>query len=425
MSISGKSSKPLLLCAAFCAFSFCILHSTFFISRAAAQTLHLGTRTFTTTQKTVNGTPVIHMWEAPMPTGDISKAAGFPLLKDAQHYTVWQPASRRDGAYNHHAALIFHDGLFYAMWANHWDGEGCPGQRILYSTSKDARSWMPATEVFPPPGLVLEKPPGIHLAPDRWVVADGKLYAVVYVMGAGTYPVAREVAGDGTFGEPFLLSDLPKKAALPNFMPSPSKHLILAEKINKWYKDNDTVSWWAQDTGEVPSRGVDGARLVEPFTYRSKNGLVLLMRDSTKEDGNNSRLSNRMYVSFPDGKGIWSNAYPTDIPDAPSRAQALRLTDGRVLLVGNQIAPRFDTGHYMPRDPLTLSVSPDGELFTKVYALRMGAPPKPVFSGITGRKLSLGFGYPSMIIHNGMIYVLYSINKEDMAITIAPLSSIE
>ena len=115
--------------------------------------------------------------------------------------------------------------------------------------------------------------------------------------------------------------------------------------------------------------------------------------------------------------------YPTDIPDSHSRTQAVTLSDGRVLLVGNQTAHTFDRGLYLVRDPLTIAVSPDGKDFTKVFALRSGVPSRQ-FSGIAGSG-PMGHGYPSMIVHNGRIYVFYSINKESMAISIVPISAIK
>ena len=394
------------------------------------QILQLGTRAFTITQTTPNRTPVVPMWKAQTPSDSRKNAAGFPMLKDARHFDVWKPARREEGAFNHCQSLFFYDGRFYAMWANHLHGEDRPGQRILYSTSRDGREWTPPAELFPPPCPMLkdDHPRGIFLLPDRLAVADGKLYAIAYVRRAFNYPIAREIAGGGTLlGEPFLLRDLPSKdgvtAALPAFMPRPRKAPEIASKIKKWYEDNDTASWWSHVAGEgIPNRGVNGESLIEPSTYRSKHGMVLLMRHFARSKDVKNKASNRLYASFPDGKGGWTPPHPTDIPDSHSRAQTLRLPDGRVLLAGNQIAPRFDQGLSLARDPLTLAVSPDGEFFTKVFALRAGAPPQYRFLGITGR--SKGFAYPSMVIHDNMIYVLYSVNKEDIAISMVPLDAL-
>jgi len=394
-------------------------------------TITLGTRTFQYNEVTPRGIPVIPMWKAQMPTNDRENAAGFPILEDAKHYYVWQPTTPEEGTFNHFAALFFHNNRFHAMWVNNWHCENCAGQRILYSSSKDAMEWTSPVELFPSPGPVLTRGErGLWLASDRWAVVDGKLYAVVYVFGTGShsYTIAREIAHDGTFGTPFPLRQISERAAVPEFMRRPRFNSELSQKFNNWYKINDEVSFWAyNDNIGLPSRGIDETRLLESFAWRSKQGMVIGLRDySTHTRDNVLVSSNRIYVSFPDGKGGWTAAYPTDIPDSHSRAQARRLSDGRVLLVGNQIAHKFDEGIYLSRDPLTIAVSPDGEFFTKVFALRSGGQDgtRHRIQRLPGQGPT-GYGYPSMIIHNDMIYVLYSINKEDMAITVVPLSAIK
>ena len=390
----------------------------------------LGTRTFTYYEKSARGTPVISMWKAQMPTSDRLNAAGLPIPQGVKHHDVWKPSTREEGAYNHYSNLIFHNGRFHAMWANHQHGEDAPSQRILYSTSGNGAEWTKPIELFPAPGPVLLRGvDGIHLKPDRWAEVDGKLYAIVYVFYPTTYPIAREVAADGTFGEPFLVRTFPSGAALPTFMPEQRYLPDIAAKINQWYTDHSVVSWWARlatTAGEkVPSRTVDGAGLIESSGYRSSQGRVVFYRDYSEGDidPKDYKYSNRIYASFEDGAGGWSAPYPTDIPDAHSRAHAVRLPDGRVLLIGNQVAYQFDSGLTVLRDPLTLSVSPDGEFFTKVFALCSGAPTTRRISGVTGR--NTGFSYPCMIVHEDTVYVLHSIGKEDMAIASVPLSSIK
>jgi len=367
------------------------------------------------------------MWKAQMPVSNRTKAAGLPLLQNVKHHYVYQPANRKEGALNHYATLHFHNGHFHAMWGNHTLGEDGPGQRILYSSSKDGTRWTRPIELFPKPCPIAERGKrGLRLKPDYWVEADGKLYAVIYASGHGpAYMIAREVTANGNLGNPFMLYTFPANAVLPEFMSEPVYNPEVTEKIFKWYEDNDVVSWWARRfDNKYPSRGIDGADMIESFTFRDDYGLVLLYRDFGTVAGANRNytVSNRIYASFEDGKGGWTIPYPTDIPDSHSRSQARRLPDGSVLLVGNQIAHRFDEGLRLPRDPLTLAISMDGQFFTKVFALRTDAPRTPRFSGIAGGRDIGMYGYPSMIVHNGMVYVLYSVSKEDIAISIVPLS---
>lgn len=128
-------------------------------------------------------------------------------------------------------------------------------------------------------------------------------------------------------------------------------------------------------------------------------------------------------MSFNNGAGKWGIPYPTDIPDSPSRAQAITLDGGTVLLIGNQNVPEYDQALYLDRDPMTISVSKDGYTFDRVYALRTDSPTKYRFTGVRGR--NPGYGYSSSIVHEGWLYTLYSIGKEEMGVTRLPLSALD
>jgi len=261
---------------------------------------------------------------------------------------------------------------------------------------------------------------GIHLKPDRWAVIDDVLYAITYVHGAKVYPIARTVNEKGEFGQPFLVENLPDGGKLPVYMQDLASATAppIGIRLRNWYRENDQISWWAADTWGVLRTAIDSHKLIESFIYRAKDGgLVLMLRDWGTSQ--NPVHDNRMYVSFNGGAGGWGIPYPTDIPDSPSRAQAISSGDGTVLLIGNQNAYSFDQALYLDRDPITVSVSKDGYKFDCVYALRIDAPKKYRFAGIKGR--NLGYAYPSSIILNGWLYTLYSVGKEDMAITRVPL----
>lgn len=378
-------------------------------------TLKIGHKTFKTTKRTKAGTPVVPMWDAGTPNQNLRDGAGFPILTGAQHAAVWGPETKEEGAYNHYACLIFYKGKFLAMWGNHPLGEDAPGQRVLFSVSNEWGKWAKPTEIFAAPGPVKPKSDeGIHLKPDRWIIIEDILYAVTYVHGAGRYPIARSVSENGILGEPFLVRDLPKNAKLPTYMQQANALQPIGDKITNWYVQNDQVSWWADKHEGVNRKGVDGSQLIETFSYRAKDdGLVLMLRNWGTPS--NPVHNNRMYVSFKKGNGKWGTPYPTDIPDSPTRGQALRLTDGTILLIGSQNAPIFDEALYLDRDPITISISKDGYTFDRVYALRTASPKKFRFSGVKGR--NPGYAYSSSIIHEGWLYTLYSIGKEDMAIS--------
>ncbi len=385
----------------------------------------VGTKKIKTNKVTKQKAPVVPMWEAQTPTTDLSNGAGFPILSEAEHAMVWQPPSQEDGAYNHYACLIYYKNRFYAMWGNHPLGEDAPGQRVLYATSDTWGKWSDAKELFSAPGPVLPRTEnGIHLKPDRWAVIDDVLYAITYVHGAKIYPIACAVSENGELGEFFLVENLPNGGTLPTYMQTADASVTappMGVRLRNWYRENDHISWWAADTWGVQRTAVDGHKLIESFIYRAKDGgLVLMLRDWGTPK--NPVHDNRMYVSFNDGTGGWGTPYPTDIPDSPSRAQAISLEDGTVLLIGNQNSYCFDQALYLDRDPMTIAVSKDGYKFDRVYALRTNAPRNYRYEGIKGR--NFGYAYSSSIILDGWLYTLYSIGKEDMSITRVPLAAL-
>lgn len=385
----------------------------------------VGSRKIKTAKFTKQGAAVVPMWQAPMATMDIRNGAGFAKLTSAEHASVWQPAVREDGAYNHYACLIFFKGAFYAMWGNHSLGEDAPGQRVLYSSTANWKEWSDPKELFAAPGPVLPRSEdGIHFKPDRWAIIDDELYAVVFVHGAGRYPVARKVEADGNFGEPFLVEQLPANGSLPGYMQGtdPTQLLPVAAKITGWYKQNDHISWWADAASGVQRTAVDGASLIESFMYRTKDNEEVVMLRNWGTNANPVH-NNRMYVSFKRGAGGWGKPYPTDIPDSPSRAQAIRLADGRIILIGNQNVPHFDAALYLDRDPMTISISNDGYVFDKVYSYRTASPSTFRITGVGGR--NPGYAYSSSIVQGDYLYTLYSIGKEDMGISRVPLADLK
>lgn len=404
------------------------LHSVeMFVQSDEFEEIVIGHRTIRTDKYTATGTPVVPMWTAPMPTAQTWDAAGFPVLSEAEHALVWQPMSRDEGAFNHYATLINFEGRFFAMWANHTLGEDGPGQRILYATSDEWGVWSEARELFPAPGPIKERTEvGIHLKPDRWMVIEGDLYAVVWVFDAGRYPIARRVNFDGSYENAFYVNQPPTNATeFPVFMegvPPPPGSSVTAARIRVWYNQNFHVSWWGRETQGVPRFGVDGAALIESFAYRAPDGGQVLFARNWGTPSNPVH-NNRLYVSFRASvNDPWDEPYPTDIPDSPSRAEALTLADGTVLLIGNQIAPEFERALYLNRDPITVAISDDGYTFDRVFALRTNARTQFRFTGVGGRVH--GYAYSQSIVHDGWLYTFYSISKEDMGITRVPLSAI-
>ena len=152
-------------------------------------------------------------------------------------------------------------------------------------------------------------------------------------------------------------------------------------------------------------------------------------------------LSSSRDTSKPISSSPWSPVLPTNIPDLGSNLNAGSLAgggeagadaDGRVFLVWNGV-PRphvNDTAcnRLSPvRNPLTLAISSDGgRVFDKAWALYNSTRPKRY----CGSAKPFGPSYPQAteVVGEGAaldgLWTVYSINKEEVGVTFAPLHAL-
>jgi hypothetical protein len=376
-------------------------------------------------------------WKVPAPA-DGKPAGGYPILKGVRTHLIYR-AAPETGMFSHHSQIVYVGGRFFASWSNHPTGEDGPGQRVLCSISNDGAEWRTPFECFPR----FDKPQnptefGRALTAIAWVPLDGTVYAIAEVddrMGndnwgnishdpkdstprhsyLGRYGwgrVARSVAADGTLGPIFWLVDNP-----PEPVPGFERHAdardprsrTVAARITRELEKPEHLPAWDFRNKTAWTRGSDGHLLCEPSEFRRSDGtLVKLSRD---RDG-----SQRLYVSLSgDGGRTWTVPEQTDIPDAPSKATSGVLPDGRVYLVGNQVANKGGG-----RDPLMISISSDGRTYQWAAVIRYGAAQVRA----KGAAKSIGFQYPSAVIARNSLWVIYSVGKEDVEISEVPLSEL-
>lgn len=133
--------------------------------------------------------------------------------------------------------------------------------------------------------------------------------------------------------------------------------------------------------------------VIQPTLWESDNRVTMLLR-STERIGRISRA-----VSTDGGK-TWSPARPTTLPHPNSGIDAVRLRDGRIVLIYNHTEEA--------RTPIHLAVSDDdGESWSEPYVLEKGEGE---------------FSYPAVIqAEDGMIHITYTWKRQRIRhISIAP-----
>ncbi len=280
---------------------------------------------------------------------------------------------RHNGGVNQHNYLAHFDGRFWAMWSDGPGIEDRAGQRVKFATSPDGLKWSKPEYLTPVPRDTGPDSPSYntrsrqgfrYIARGFWN-RDGKLLALAALDEAAEFfGKSLELHAFRFKGpdEAWEHAGIVFKNAINNFPPMklPTGDWLMSRRTHDYRTTGvhflvggvKALDQWES----FPVLGSDArlkAEEPEWWILPDKN-LQAIFRD------NNG--GGFLYRAFSTDNGrTWSQPVKSNFPDATSKASGLRLTDGRCVLVSN---PRPGK-----RDPLTLSVSEDGMVFTKMIYL--------------------------------------------------------
>lgn len=362
----------------------------------------------------------------------------YDFLENLETTTLFK-ATLETGTFAHHSHIIHFNGVLYATWDNHIQDENGSGQRGLLRRSLDqGKSWLPAEILFPSQDEMLPASEGYigrrFQTSNGFVVIDNTLYALSDVADWTGQDIksrhrvtigrlCRSVNSDGTLGEIFwVLEKAPEPVA--GFPAYPAGSPVLVKKINTYIKQPGheiqlnfgrgihPVSDDNHGLGEpVPSWKLDDQTLVR--LYRDGGSKKAHSRMETEET-----KSRRNYAafSFDNGK-TWTAPTRTSFPDACARSNAGHLPDGQVYVINNMLPLSTKKGG---RALLGISLSKDGLNFDRAAVIRFLPPPKK----FDGRAKSVGYQYPHSVVVGNNLWVIYSVNKENIQVTKIPVSEL-
>jgi hypothetical protein len=319
---------------------------------------------------------------------------------------------RKENGVNQHNYLTHFHGKFFVMWSDGPGVEDRVGQRVKFATSADGLTWEA-------PRFLTPEPP--HSGPDspHYGTRSDKGYRYI---ARGFWQ--RE-------GELLALASLDEAAGFFG------KSLEL--RVFRW-KDDET---W-EDAGRIhddtinnfpPLRLSTGDWMMSrrPHDYKSAGVFFLVGGVKALDDwtsfpvlGSASELNaeepdwwilpgdhlsavfrdNRkggfLFRAFSTDHGrTWSKPVRTNFPDATSKISGLRLADGRCVLVSNPNPKK--------RDPLTLSISEDGLVFSQMIYL------------VGGRHVD----YPHVIEHGDSLFIAFAGGKQTVEILKVKLADLD
>lgn len=338
-----------------------------------------------------------------------------------QPFTEW--------TYSHHPSITFFKGRFYAMWSNGRHDEDAPGQRVLLASSADFTHWTaprPLLDVTrgEHSDLVLTAA-GFHVHGDTLnaYVAQYE-YDPAHLQPDGSrkqqdlhhqHTAWRVLTStDGTSWSQPLDLGLP---IVPNHPPQVTRsgRLIVCGNISfPWTDDPSGLSGWQQAGIYPPTCGgpvVDDsesfntvaraagwpAGLCEGSFYQTDDGILHMLLRSGQPRLWHTQSTN-------DGQ-TWSPPTPTEFSDNAAKFHFGRLPDGRFYYVGNPDPAGA-------RLPLALYLSRDGVRFDEHYVLGN----EPYIRRTPGLYKGGNYGYPHSLLHDGWLYVIFSQQKEAIAV---------
>lgn len=342
------------------------------------------------------------LWTGPAFPKDPSDV---PFAPGVAHRTIH--AATEDGyKFLHGAAIVHHQGVFYANWANSPVNENGPHETLQGRRSQDGcKTWSDVDVVGP----------GFE-GPERHshgvlFVHRGEVWTICARFGVGA--AGRRFRG--LAGEAFVLDEPTGRWQ--------SRGIVMR---NCWPYDepvrmgNGSYITGGQDKDGLPvvaiSRGGDFTRwdsVLIPYPPALGPSFA---ETTVWADGS------RVMAVIRGGRGVawvsvsndcgrtWSKAQPSNLPMPRAKAYLGRLSTGQLYLLSN----------LRNRDTLVVSVGRPGEAtLSRVWRIRHGKSGPPRFNGAAkGKQWSYPYGYE----HDGKLYVVYSIGKEDCGLSIVPLA---
>lgn len=319
---------------------------------------------------------------------------------------------RKERGVNQHNYLTHHDGRFFAMWSDGPGVEDRVGQRVKFATSADGLTWEAPRFLTPEPPNSGPGSPHYGTRTDqgfRYIARgfwqrDGELLALASLdEAAGFFGKSLELRAfrwktDGTWDDAGLIHDdtinnfPPLRLSTGDWMMSRRPHNYKSAGVQFLVGGVEALDDWRS----YPVLGsASELAAEEPDWWILPGGdLSAVFRDNRK--------SGFLFRSFSSDQGrTWSKPVRTNFPDATSKVCGLRLADGRYVLVSNPNPKK--------RDPLALSISEDGLVFTKMIHL------------VGGRHVD----YPHVIEHGDNLYIAFAGGKQTVEVLKVKLADLD
>lgn len=352
------------------------------------------------------------MLSGPWVPGDTHQIDFANLPKVTCEHAVVSDVGAAKGV-NQHNYLTHFDGQFWVMWSDGPGKEDRVGQRVKYATSADGLDWSEPKWMTPVPPNSGPDSPHYNTRTDqgmRWISRgfwhrEGELLALVSLdEAAGFFGPGLELRAfrwnesEGTWDDAGLVCDNainnfpPLKLRTGDWMMSRRPFDYKTAGVQFIVGGTESLDQW--ESFPVLGSASELSAEEPDWWILPDQRLCAVFRDN--------RRSGFVYraLSTDDGR-TWTPPVRTNFPDATSKMSGLQLSDGRYVLVSNPNPKK--------RDPLALSISEDGIVFTKMLYL------------VGGRHID----YPHVIEHGGCLFIAFAGGKQTVEVLKVKLNDVD